>query len=73
MRIEYLKAVTEVKRWYQITVPVADMDAVGRPIERQEKRFFQLLNRAPTFESRIRQKPAQAHANDRISFDACEH
>ena len=46
MRIEYLKNVTELKRWYQITVPVADMDADGRPIERQEKRFFQLLNRA---------------------------
>ena len=44
MRIEYLQAVTELKRWYQITVPVAEMDADGMPIERQEKWFFQLLN-----------------------------
>ena len=46
LRIEYLASVLDLKRWYEIMVPVADIDEEGRPVERQEKRFFQLLNRA---------------------------
>lgn len=46
LRIEYLQSVFAPQTWYRVKIPQADLDDVGEPVEREETRYFQILQMA---------------------------
>ena len=43
LRIEYLNCVLNTKQYYSVELPLAGMDEDGRPIERTQRKYFQII------------------------------